>query len=129
MYLMSMTLRREPPDGELGHAARFVGRVVEHLDLEKLARIIDGAHRGDQPIGDVHFVVQRQLNRHDRLRIERRAGLRLLIAITQIEINEVVPMPAVDGENDEDEKVCAERQRLCNRHVPNRATYITVGVR
>ena len=85
-----MTLRREAADGELGHAARFVGRVVEHLDLEKLSRVVDGAHRGDQPIGDVHFVVERQLNRHDGLRIERGAGLRLLIAVTQIQIDEVV---------------------------------------
>ena len=38
-------------------------------------------------------------------------------------------MPAVDGENDEDEEVCAERQRFGDRHEPNRATYITVGVR
>src|SRR5262249_16374004 len=101
----------------------------EDLDLEKLARIVDRAHGRNQPVGDVHFVVQRQLYRDDRQRVERRTRLRFLIAITQIEIDEVVTMPAVDGENDKDEEVCVERQRLCERHVPSRATYITVGVR
>ena len=48
--------------------ARLVGRVVEHLDLEQLARVVDAADRVDQPIGDVHLVVERQLDRDDRQR-------------------------------------------------------------
>ena len=48
--------------------ARLVGRVVEHLDLEQLARVVDAADRVDQPVGDVHLVVERQLDRDDRQR-------------------------------------------------------------
>ena len=54
------------PHGELRDAAGFVRRVVEHLDFEKLSWIIKPAHRVDQAVGYVHFVVQRQLNGHHR---------------------------------------------------------------
>ena len=52
--------------------ARLVGRVVEHLDLEPLARVVDRADGVDQPVDDVHLVVDRQLDRDDRQRVERR---------------------------------------------------------
>ena len=68
---MSMPCGGVAADGELGDAARLVGRVVEHLDFEQVARIVDAADRVDQPVGDVHLVVERQLNRDDRQRIER----------------------------------------------------------
>ena len=63
---MSKPARRVPADGELGDLVRLVGRVVQHLDLEQLARVVDLADRVDQPIGDVHLVVDRQLDRDAR---------------------------------------------------------------
>ena len=60
----------ESADGDLGDAARLVGRVVEHLNLEPVARIIEAADRVDQPIGDIHLVVDRQLNSDDRKRVK-----------------------------------------------------------
>ena len=74
---------------------RFVGRVVQDLDLEKLARILDLADGVDQPIGDVHLVVDRELNR-DR-------GQRFLHAgrdghpplVLHVQVNEVIPVPSV----------------------------------
>ena len=63
---MSMPLRRVAPHGLLGHAPRLVGRVVQDLDLEQLARIIDLADGVDQPIRDVHLVVDRELDRDRR---------------------------------------------------------------
>ena len=71
--------RREPPHRQLGDAPGFVGRVVEHLDLEQLARIVEPAHRLDEPVGDVHLVVERKLNRDDRRRRQRGTGLRLVV--------------------------------------------------
>ena len=64
-------VRRLPPDGQLGDLAGFVGRVVQHLDFEQLARVVEAADGLDQPVGDVHLVVDRQLNRDDRQRVER----------------------------------------------------------
>ena len=108
-------LRRQPLDRQLGDAARLVGRVVQHLDFEPVARVLDGAHRVDQPIGDVHLVVERQLDRHDRERFERRAGFRLVVPVPHVQVHEVVPVPAVDGENDQDEEVRGERERFQRR--------------
>ena len=42
---------------------RLVGRVVEDLDFEQLPRIVDLADGVDQPIGHVHLVVDRELDR------------------------------------------------------------------
>ena len=52
-------LRGVAAHGELGDLARLVGRVVEHLDFEQLARIVDAADRLDQPVDHVHLVVER----------------------------------------------------------------------
>ena len=110
-------LRGEAAHRQLGDAARLVGRVVEHLDLEQLARIVDAADRLDQAVGDVHFVVERQLDRDDRQRVERRAGRRLLVPVPHVEVHEVIAMPAVNGEDDQDEEVGGEGERFSGRHV------------
>src|SRR5437667_6529936 len=101
-------LSREPPNRELGDAARLVGGIVEHLDFKEIARVIDPADRLDQPIGDVHLVVERELNRHGGKRIQLCARLRLLVSVPDVQIDQVVPMPAVNRENDEYEKINCE---------------------
>ena len=45
-----------------GDGARFVRRVVEQLDLEAIARIVEGARRVDEPADDVRLVVDGQLH-------------------------------------------------------------------
>ena len=40
---------------------RFVGRVIQHLDLQKFARIIDLGHRLDQTLDYIHLVKERKL--------------------------------------------------------------------
>ena len=103
-------------------------RVVEHLDFEQVARVVDAADRLDQPVGDVHLVVERQLDRDDRQRVERRAGLRLLVPVAHVEIHEVVPVPAVDRENDQDEEICGEGEAFQRASCSTGTiTYITVG--
>ena len=69
-----MPLGGVAPHGLLGHAARFVGGVVEHLDLEQLARVVHLADGVDQPVGHVHLVVDRQLHRDDGQRVSVPAG-------------------------------------------------------
>ena len=65
-------LRRMPPDGQLRDLAGFVGRVVQNLNFEQLPRVVEAADGLNQPVGDVHLVVDRELNRDDRQRVERR---------------------------------------------------------
>jgi hypothetical protein len=101
---------------QLGDAARFVGRVVQHLDLVQVARVVDRADRVDQTLGDVHLVVERKLDRDDRQRIERRTEFRLLVPVAHVEIHEVIPVPPIDGEHDHDEKICGEREGFSWRH-------------
>ncbi len=110
-------LGRKAADGEVRDAAGLVGRVVEHLDFEPLTRILDTAHRVDQAVRHVHLVVERQLDRDDRQRVRQRAGLRLPVLVPHVEIHEVIPVPAVDREDDQNEKICREREGFVDAHV------------
>ena len=102
--------------GLLGHAARLVGRVVQDLDLEELARILDLADGVDQPIGDVHLVVDRQLDRDRRQGVERPGGDWLPPLVLHVQVNKVVPVPSVYREDDQYEEICGEDERLRRRH-------------
>ena len=94
-----------PPDRELGNALRLVGRIVQDLNLQQLTRILDGADRLDEPVGDVHLVVERKLNRDSRKWIQRRLGPRFVVPVRHVQIHEVVPMPTVYCENDQNKEV------------------------
>jgi hypothetical protein len=85
--------------------ARFVGRVVEYLNLEQLFRIVERAHRVDQPIDDVHLIEDRELHGDDRplRQLGRRA--RYAVAMLLVLPDEVIPMPSVDGQNRQDEEI------------------------
>ena len=119
---MSMPLRRVPPHRLFGDAARLVGRIVEHLDFEQLARIVQSTDGVDQPIRDVHLVVDRKLDRDWRERAERSGGDRLLPFVLHVQVHKVVPVPAVDSKNDENEEIrrreSAFRRQSCDRRVP-----------
>ena len=52
-------LRFEPANGDFCDAACLVRRVVEHLNLEAIARIIEAADSVDQAVGHVHLVIKR----------------------------------------------------------------------
>src|SRR5260370_42455668 len=49
-----------------GDIARIVGRIIQHLNLEKFSRIIQFADRVEQTLDYVNFVKDRQLHRHLR---------------------------------------------------------------
>ena len=51
-----------PADRRLRDLPCFVDRVVQYLDLEQLARVVELAHRIDQPIRDVHLIEDRKLD-------------------------------------------------------------------
>ena len=75
---MSMPSRGEAATASSAILCGLVGRIVEHLDLEPVARVVDATDGVDQAIGDVHLVVQRQLDGDDRRRIERDGRNRIL---------------------------------------------------
>jgi len=74
-----VALRGKTPDGKIRDATRLVRRIVEHLNFKQLARILRFWQTASISRSATYiFVVQRQLNRDHRHRIERRAGLRCL---------------------------------------------------
>ena len=59
---MSSPVARRALDLALDELAGVVGRVVEHLDLQLLAGVVQVVDRAQQPLGDVAFVKNRQLH-------------------------------------------------------------------
>jgi hypothetical protein len=110
-------VRGEAAHGELRDVRRFVGRVVQHLDLEPVTRILDAAHGLDQPVDHVHLVVERQLNRHQRQRVEFTVWNWFLVLVLQVNVHKVVTMPSVDGQDDQDEEVAREDEGFSGCHV------------
>ena len=53
-------------DTTRGQLARVIGGIIQHLDLEQLARVIDFADRFQQTLDHVDLVKDRQLHRHFR---------------------------------------------------------------
>ncbi len=92
-------LRRMTAHRQLGDLARLVGRIVQYLDLETIARVVDAAHGIDEPIDDVHFVVERELNGNGRQRIEHEARHGLLVLVLHVAVDQVIPVPAVSGQD------------------------------
>jgi hypothetical protein len=111
-----MPARRVAPHRAVRHARGFVGRIVQDLDFEQLARIVEPADGVDQPIRDVHLVVDGQLDGDGRKDREGSGGHGLPILVLHVEVDQVIPVPPVHGENDEDEKVSREDQRFKGRH-------------
>ena len=58
--------------GELGDFAGLVRRVVQHLDFEQVAGIVNLANAIDQPVRDIHLVENRKLDRDPRQHRRRR---------------------------------------------------------
>ena len=98
-------LQRVATDREFGNLPRLVGGVVQDLDLQLFARVIDLADRVDQAIDDVHFVIEGKLNRHDRQVVELTLGNRLFVLVLHVDVHQVVPVPSIHGQDQQDEKI------------------------
>ncbi len=110
--------RRVTPDRQFGDVGRLVGRIVEHLDFQQLARVIHLADRVDQTVRHVHLVVNRQLDRDPRQFGERRRRQRRIRGVApvfHVKINDVIAMPAVDRQDAQDEKIQNEDECLRQR--------------
>ena len=114
---MSKPRARMTPHGQLGNLRGLVRRVVQHLNLEQLARVVDLAHGIDQPVGDVHLVEDGKLDRHPRQHLRRRQRGRHVALVFHVKIHKVIPVPAVDGEDAQNEEVQDEYERLSKRHI------------
>ena len=102
--------------GALRHNARLVGRVVQHLDLEQLARVVELADGVDQPVRHVHLVVDRKLDGDLRQPLEAQPADGMTVLVLHVQVDQVIPVPPVDREDDEDEKIGREDQRFAWCH-------------
>src|SRR6266446_3947068 len=84
-----------------GDLARIVGRIIQHLNLEKFSRIIQFADRAQQTLDHVNFVKDRQLHRHLRQLLKAAGRDRLALSVFEKEINDEIAMDAVGGQTDE----------------------------
>ena len=88
------------------HLHGFVGGIVEHLDLQLLARIFNLADAVHQAVDDVLLVEDGQLNRHQRQIGEVRFRLSdFVLAMLVIEIDQLVAMHAVKREQNQHHEV------------------------
>ena len=110
-------LQRVAAHGELRNLPGLVRRIVEDLDLQLLARIFDLADRVDQSIDDVHFVVERQLDGDDRQLVERGFWHRLLVLVPHVDVHQVVPVPSIHCEDEENEEIRREDECLDCGHL------------
>ena len=81
-----VTLLRVFADQARTDNSSFVGRVVQHLDFEQRARIVDGRGGLQQPFHDVALVINGKLNRYPRQLLEFLLGLGGLVPVLQVEI-------------------------------------------
>src|SRR5437879_3706541 len=84
-----------------GHFARVIGGVVEDLDLEQIAGVIDFADRAQKTLNDVDFIKNRQLDRYFWQPAEAAGRNYRPFAVFEEEINDEIPVNAVGREADE----------------------------
>ena len=63
---------------------RFVGGVVQKLDLQLVLRVIHGGDRIQQAVHHVHFIEHRQLDGHQRHFLEQFLRLRVVPGVFQV---------------------------------------------
>ena len=105
---------RGPQGGDfaLDEFARVGRGIVEHLDFEPFPRIIEGVDGAQQPLGDVTFVKDGQLDRDHRQPRKRGRGLRRAAAVLQKEIDDPPAMNAVRRETEQNRHVAERPQNL-----------------
>ena len=70
----------------------------------------------DQPIDDVHLVEDRELDRDDRQLVEAASRHRHPVLVLHVGVDEVVAMPPVARQDQQDEKIRGEDDSLGRRH-------------
>src|SRR6267143_1276637 len=84
-----------------GHFPCVISGIVQHLDLEQLARVIELADRAQKAFHHVNFIKNRKLNR-DLWQLPKPAGWNgRAFAVLQEKINDEIPVNAVGRETNE----------------------------
>ena len=96
-----------------GHLLSFVGRVVQHLNIQFLARILHGADRLNQPVDDELLVEDGQLHGHARQLREVLRGVRMVVLLEfVVVVAHGVTMNAVVREGDHHREVRQQHRQI-----------------
>src|SRR4051812_44295412 len=83
------------------YISRVVGGIIQDLDLEKFAGIIELAYGPQQPLNDVNFIKNRQLDRNFRQPIEPACRSRLVLPVFEEQIDDEIAMNPVRRQAEE----------------------------
>ena len=99
---------------------RFVGGIVQHLDLQQFTRIIELAHFLQQTLYHVAFVIDRQLHGHlwQPLRIRKMERWQILAEFS-ISAHGGIAMQTVNREDAENAEVRDEQRPVERRQTVN----------
>ena len=95
-----------------GDGPGLVGRVVEHLDLQEVARVVHLGHRPDEAVGDVELVEDGQLDGDPRQLTEPAQRRLKLVAMLAEQVGHRVPVHAEHREGEEQDGVADEDRKL-----------------
>src|SRR5947209_4006785 len=92
------------------HIPCFIGGIVEHLNIEKLSRVIKSRNSLYQPLNHVTLVENRQLHCHSRPSRNRRWRRGNILAIREIIVDQPVAMQSIYSKYKQHDKI---RQHHC----------------
>ncbi len=94
------------PNQRFGERMGIVGGIVQHLDLQQLARVLHLADFFEQPLHHVALVIQRKLDGHVRKLGEARGGLgRAIALVLEILPDHLEAVAAVKRKNNQDREI------------------------
>src|SRR5262249_7581673 len=111
-----------------GDLARFVGRIVQYLDLQPVLRVVEPTDRSDEPFNDVHLIIDRQLHRQPGKSLEASGrGRRTTFEFVEQEQHEVAVQAVTTQQgqrsvvqNDPNQIVSFHKSRPTNFNVATR---------
>jgi Protein of unknown function (DUF3303) len=100
-------------DHRLRHFDGLVGGIVEQLDVQLVARVIEAANRLHQPVDHELLVEDGQLHRDPRQFFKAgRRLLHLVLAVSVIEVHKHIAMHAVSRQQDENHEVGDQQRQV-----------------
>ena len=102
--------RRQAFDQPRGYLARLVRRIVQHLNLQPVAWVIELRRRFEQPLD--HVALVGQLHRHPREFFKAARWPRRVALVADINPGQGVTVQAVNRKDDEDGKVRNQNRKV-----------------
>ncbi len=115
--VMHLKTARAQLGGLAGHdVRRFIRRIIKHLHFDLILRIIEGGDRLKQPLGDIHLVVQGQLDGDLGKLSEVTHRLRHLSTMAKVQKNHPIPVDAITRQAHQNRKIDYRSNQMKRLH-------------